>query len=159
MIDASALLEVLLATGVGARVLARLFREEGTLHAPYLLDLEVVHVLRRGCLIGELRPSRAAEALAVLSDLRLVRHPYEPYVPRIWRRRASAPGAEGTPAAGLWPVSISLTENAAGADPSPAAGSLEIERARNRPCPIRCKPRSAIGANRRARCVISDTLT
>ncbi|MGA2593448.1 MAG: type II toxin-antitoxin system VapC family toxin [Bryobacteraceae bacterium] len=87
VVDASALIEVLLATGAGARVSARLFRGEETLHAPHLLDLEIVHVLRRSCLIGQLRPHRAAEALADLSDLRLVRHPHEPYVPRIWALR------------------------------------------------------------------------
>ena len=89
VIDASALIEALLATGVGARVRARFFREEVTLQAPHLLDLEIVHVLRRGCLIGDLRPSRAAEALADLSELRMVRHPHEPYVPRIWQLRHS----------------------------------------------------------------------
>jgi predicted nucleic acid-binding protein len=87
VVDASALIEVLLATGAGARVSARLFRGEETLHAPHLLDLEIVHVLRRGCLIGQLRSDRAAEALADLSDLRLVRHPHEPCVPRIWALR------------------------------------------------------------------------
>jgi hypothetical protein len=40
--------KVLLATGVGARMRAGLFHEEETLHAPHLLDLEIVHVLRRG---------------------------------------------------------------------------------------------------------------
>ena len=89
VIDASALMEVLLATGAGARVSARLSREEEPLQAPHLLDLEIVHVLRRGCLIGQLRPDRAAEALADLSDLRMVRHPHEPYVPRIWQLRHS----------------------------------------------------------------------
>lgn len=89
MIDASALLEVLLATDAGERVSARVYREGETLHAPHLLDLEIIHVLRRGCLIGKLQPSRAAEALADLSGLRLVRHPHQPYVPRIWQLRHS----------------------------------------------------------------------
>ena len=89
VIDASALMEVLLATEVGARVRARLFREEEKLHAPHLLDLEIIHVLRRGCLIGELQPDRAAQALAVLSDMRILRHPHEPYVQRIWQLRHS----------------------------------------------------------------------
>ncbi|MGA2191646.1 MAG: type II toxin-antitoxin system VapC family toxin, partial [Steroidobacteraceae bacterium] len=89
MIDASAMLEVLLATDIGERVSARVFREDETLHAPHLLDLEIVHVLRRGCLIGELQPGRAAQALAVLSDLRMVRHPHQPYVLRIWQLRHS----------------------------------------------------------------------
>ncbi|MGO4880315.1 MAG: type II toxin-antitoxin system VapC family toxin [Bryobacteraceae bacterium] len=65
----------------------RLFREEETLHAPHLLDLEIVHVLCRGCLIGEMQSSRAAQALAVLGDLPIVRHPHEPHVPRIWALR------------------------------------------------------------------------
>jgi predicted nucleic acid-binding protein len=38
VIDASALIEVLLATAVGVRLRGRLFREEETLHAPHLLD-------------------------------------------------------------------------------------------------------------------------
>ncbi len=89
VIDASALIEVLLATDVGARLRERLFREDEALHAPHLLDLEIVHVLRRGCLRGELQPDRAAQSLAVLSDMRMVRHPHEPYVPRIWQLRNS----------------------------------------------------------------------
>jgi predicted nucleic acid-binding protein len=89
VIDASALLEVLLATDAGQRVSARVYREGETLHAPHLLDLEIIHVLRRGCLIGKLLPSRAAEALADLSGLRLVRHPHQPHVPRIWQLRHS----------------------------------------------------------------------
>ena len=87
VIDASALMEILLATGVGARVRARIFGDEDTLHAPHLLDLEVLHALRRYCLFGEMAPDRAAQALAVLSDFRIVRHPHEPYVQRIWQLR------------------------------------------------------------------------
>jgi predicted nucleic acid-binding protein len=89
VIDASALIEVLLATAVGVRLRGRLFREEETLHAPHLLDLEIVHVLRRLFLIRELQPDRAAQALAVLSGLRIVRHPHEPYISRIWQLRHS----------------------------------------------------------------------
>jgi predicted nucleic acid-binding protein len=89
VIDASALLEVLLATDAGERVRARVYREGETLHAPHLLDLEIIQVLRRGCLIGELQPHRAAEALADLDGLRIVRHPHQPYVPRIWQLRHS----------------------------------------------------------------------
>ena len=75
MIDASAFVEVLLATGVGGRVRAR--------------HLEIVHVLRRLYLLGELQPSRAAQALEVLSGLRMVRRPHEPYDPRFWQLRHS----------------------------------------------------------------------
>ena len=75
VIDASAFVEVLLATGVGGRVRAR--------------NLEIVHVLRRLYLLGELQPSRAAQALEVLSGLRMVRRPHEPYAPRFWQLRHS----------------------------------------------------------------------
>jgi len=96
VIDASALMEVLLATEVGARVRARLFRAEEMVHAPHLLDLEIVHVLRRSCGIGQMEPNRAEQALAVLSDLRMVRHPHEPYVPRIWALRHSLTAYDAT---------------------------------------------------------------
>jgi len=89
VIDASALLELLLATAVGVRLRARLSSEGETLHAPHLLDLEILHALRRLYLIRELQPHRAAEALADLSDLRIVRHPHEPYISRIWQLRHS----------------------------------------------------------------------
>ncbi len=87
VIDASALMEVLLASGVGARVRARLFREGETLHAPHLLDLEIVHVLRRYCMIGQMQPNRAEEALRYMGAFPMARYPHEPYVPRIWQLR------------------------------------------------------------------------
>jgi predicted nucleic acid-binding protein len=47
VVDASAILEVLLQTPAAPRIEARLFAPGETLHAPHLLDLEVVHVLTR----------------------------------------------------------------------------------------------------------------
>jgi predicted nucleic acid-binding protein len=47
VVDASAALEVLLQTPAAPRIEVRLFAPGETLHAPHLLDLEVVHVLRR----------------------------------------------------------------------------------------------------------------
>jgi len=46
VIDASAALDVLLQTPAAQRIEARLLALRETLHAPHLLDLEVVHVLR-----------------------------------------------------------------------------------------------------------------
>lgn len=42
VVDASALLEFLLQTERGTRVEARLFRDDDELHAPHLVDVEVV---------------------------------------------------------------------------------------------------------------------
>jgi predicted nucleic acid-binding protein len=87
VVDASALLEVLLATAGGTRVADRLFRPNESLHAPHLIDLEVIQVLRRYCLAGELRPGRALEAIADLDALPMARHPHQLFLPRIWELR------------------------------------------------------------------------
>jgi predicted nucleic acid-binding protein len=55
-------LELLLQTELGARVEARLFRDEAELHAPHLVDVEIVQGLRRLVRTGELSFGRADEA-------------------------------------------------------------------------------------------------
>jgi predicted nucleic acid-binding protein len=89
VVDASAVLEVLLNTADGARIAARCFGAGETLHAPHLLDLEVAQVLRRYARSGELTAERGAQALADLADLPLVRYPHEFLLARIWELRDS----------------------------------------------------------------------
>jgi len=48
VVDASALVEVLLRTPAAAAVQDRLFSTEQTLHAPHLIDIEVAQVRRAG---------------------------------------------------------------------------------------------------------------
>ncbi len=87
VVDASAILELLLNTSAGARVSERLFRPGETLHAPHVLDLEVAQVLRRYALAGELDSGRGREALEDLADLPLTRYPHDLLLPRIWELR------------------------------------------------------------------------
>jgi len=87
VVDASALLELLLQTPLGRRIEARLFRDEDDLHAPHLVDVEVVQGLRRLVRTGEVSPGRAEEAIADLTDLDLLRHPHLDLVGRAWRLR------------------------------------------------------------------------
>ncbi len=47
VVDASAILEVLLQTPAAQRVSRLLFAAGETLHAPHLIDLEIAQVLRR----------------------------------------------------------------------------------------------------------------
>jgi predicted nucleic acid-binding protein len=47
VVDASAILEVLLVTPAGQSIEDRIFSTTETLHAPHLLDLEVAQVLRQ----------------------------------------------------------------------------------------------------------------
>lgn len=87
VVDASAVLEVLLLTPPSARLRQRLFTADETVHAPHLLDLEVAQVLRRYCLSGELRPARALQALEDLLDFPVTRYPHDLLLPRIWQLR------------------------------------------------------------------------
>jgi len=87
VVDASALLELLLQTPLGTRIEARLFRQDDELHAPHLVDVEVVQGLRRLVRAGEVSPGRADEAIADLADLDLHRHPHLDLVGRAWKLR------------------------------------------------------------------------
>lgn len=89
VVDASAVLEVLLRTGVAAALEDRLFGGE-TLHAPHLLDLEVAQVLRRYERAGELSPVRGREALEDLEAFRIERYPHYLFMTRIWALRQNA---------------------------------------------------------------------
>jgi len=87
VIDASAVLEVLLRTEAGLRVENRIFSSEETLHAPHLIDLEVAQVVRRYCASGEIDPQRGRGALDDLTDLPIVRYPHNIFLSRIWDLR------------------------------------------------------------------------
>ena len=92
VVDASALLEVLLGTSAADVVSERLFREGETWHAPHLLDLEVAQVLRRFTAAGEMDDDRGRVALEDLQQMPLTRYPHTVFLPRIWelRRNVSA---------------------------------------------------------------------
>lgn len=90
VLDASALLELLLVTDKGRVVAARIASPRETLHAPHLIDLEVVQVLRRYVASGQLDEQRSREALDDLRDLDLNRYPHDVLVDRIWELRHNA---------------------------------------------------------------------
>jgi predicted nucleic acid-binding protein len=87
VVDASALLELLLRTSLGARVEARLFADDHELHAPHLLDVEIVQALRRLVRTGEVSAGRADEAIEDLTDLDLHRHAHIDLLGRAWKLR------------------------------------------------------------------------
>ena len=89
VIDASAILEVLLNTTTGNRVAALLGRPDETIHAPHLLDIEVTQVLRRYSLAGELDDNRSNQARDDFKSLPIERYPHGPLLERIWQLRDS----------------------------------------------------------------------
>jgi predicted nucleic acid-binding protein len=88
VVDASALLELLLQTEAAKAVEARLF-DGSTLHAPHVLDLEVAQVLRRYERIGDLSSQRGRAALDVLGAFRIERYPHYLFLSRVWSLRAN----------------------------------------------------------------------
>ena len=87
VIDASALLEVLLRTPAASAVERRLFAPDQTLHAPHLLDIEVAQVIRRYAANGDIDGDRGRAALADLADLPVRRYPHDVLLSRIWDLR------------------------------------------------------------------------
>jgi predicted nucleic acid-binding protein len=89
VLDASAAVDALLGLGDAANLIERLEAPRESLHAPHLIDVEVMHALRRLTLKRQLSPARAAEALEDFTALRLERYPHLPFIARIWQLRSS----------------------------------------------------------------------
>ena len=87
VVDASALLEVLLRTPAAARVRDRLFGTQQTLHAPHLINVEVAQVRRRYAASGRVKHGRCRDALDDLIDFPLNRYPHDLLLRRAWELR------------------------------------------------------------------------
>jgi len=87
VVDASAITELLLQTELGTRVERRVYRNDDDLHAPHLLDVEVLNALRRLVQAGEVRVERAAEAIEDLQVPRILRHGHIDFATRVWELR------------------------------------------------------------------------
>jgi len=89
VVDASAVLELLLQTP-RAEAIARIALDRPVRwHAPQLLDIEILQALRRIVRTGHLPERRAAEALADFCLLPVVRHGHELLRDRVWQLRPS----------------------------------------------------------------------
>jgi predicted nucleic acid-binding protein len=89
VIDASAVVELLLRTERGERVEARVLDAEEALAAPHLLDVEVAQALRRLALAKELSAPAARQSLQDYAQLRIERFEHVDLLPRIWQLRDS----------------------------------------------------------------------
>ena len=89
VIDASALLEMLLQTGKAERLMQRALADSERLNAPELLDIEAANVMRRLTQRKEISLQRAERAFEDFSQLIIERHSHAPLLPRIWELRDS----------------------------------------------------------------------
>jgi predicted nucleic acid-binding protein len=89
VVDASAVLEALLASARASVVLDSIAATDDTVHAPHIIDLEVLSGLRRLARSGQLATGDAESCVATFRLMRIRRHPHEPMVPRVWALRSS----------------------------------------------------------------------
>lgn len=95
VIDASALLELLLRTDRAEAVEARALAPDERLYAPHLLDVEIAQALRRLVQLKEITSGRAQDALEDHKGLVIERSAHELLLPRIWQLRNSVTAYDG----------------------------------------------------------------
>ncbi len=87
VVDASTILELLLKTSSTDAVTRRLFRSTETLHAPHLIDVEVIQVLRRYARNRSIALPRLEEAVEDFRAVQIERYSHELLIGRIWELR------------------------------------------------------------------------
>jgi predicted nucleic acid-binding protein len=89
VLDASSLVELLLGTVKGRKVAALIAEPTVGLHAPHLVDIEVVRVMRRLVRVGEIDGEVAESAITSLLELDIERHPHDLLLRRVWNLRSN----------------------------------------------------------------------
>ena len=95
VIDTSAVAAALVGRPTDSRLVDRL-GNDGDLHAPHLLDVELLHALRRLVRTGQLTQERAADARADFAELTVVRYGHQPLADRAWDLRDSLTAYDAT---------------------------------------------------------------
>ena len=100
VVDSSAVVDYLLAhEGKAEWVEAQLDAAAWDLHAPHLIDIEVVGVLRRLTRQNELDATVGPAAIQLLERFRLVRYPHAPLLEGIWELRHNLSASDAAYAA------------------------------------------------------------
>jgi predicted nucleic acid-binding protein len=96
VVDASALVDLLLVRSLASEIERHVIAHAPELHAPELVDVEVVSALRRVVISQEATASRAEDALADLLELPIERHPHARLMPRVWQLRETMTAYDAT---------------------------------------------------------------
>ena len=94
VVDASAVLELLLRTDKGTKGEERVLNSEESLHAPHLIDIEVTQTLRRLVSHREITAARAKQALEDHVALNVKRAEHKGLLDRVWTLRDSVTAYE-----------------------------------------------------------------
>lgn len=89
VVDASAVLELLLGSSAGQRLAEQYLQADFALQAPHLIDAEVLSGLGRLTLTGKLEPADAEARLKLYQGLVIRRHAAEQLLERAWQLRAN----------------------------------------------------------------------
>jgi predicted nucleic acid-binding protein len=95
VVDTSAVLEALAARDPAPSLIERL-AAHGDLHAPHLIDTELLHALRRMGIKREISDERAADARSDFAELALVRYRHQPLSDRVWELRHNLTAYDAT---------------------------------------------------------------
>lgn len=95
VIDASALLEILLRTDRAEQLTGRALDASERLDAPQLLDIEVANVMRRMVRRKAVTLTRAGQVFDDFAELVIVRHDHETLLARIWQLRNAMSAYDG----------------------------------------------------------------
>jgi predicted nucleic acid-binding protein len=87
VLDASAVLELLLRTPTGGVVEKRITAPRETIHVPHLLDVEIAQVVRRYERKREVSTVRGMQLLRDLADLDATRYAHDVLLQRVWSLR------------------------------------------------------------------------
>lgn len=87
VVDASALVNVLLPTARREAIAARLTHPGESVHAPHVIDLEVAHTLRRLDRAGRFEGSAGRAYLDAHHGFAIERHAHTTFLGRIWDLR------------------------------------------------------------------------
>jgi predicted nucleic acid-binding protein len=93
--DTSAVLEAIAALDAPPGLIERL-AEDGDLHAPHLIDTELLHALRRMSIAGQISDERAEDARSDFAELALVRYRHQPLNDRVWELRHNVTAYDAT---------------------------------------------------------------
>lgn len=86
VVDTSAVLAALAERTPDAELVQRL-AEDGDLHAPHLIDVEILQALRGLVRGGKLSADRADDVRTDIADLAITRYGHEPLADRVWALR------------------------------------------------------------------------